>query len=559
MADALLLGLVCGFGVYLLETFAAVAVVCLLFLLLRGGLSGSWRSIPVWGFGAALGAAPLLLYGRGMQSLQPLPLVQGIEHAPLTLWRTLTDYLPRAMGYDNLEGFPALRWAPNGIEYALLLTTVAALIVWKGRSALRAARGLGSSPAASLAEAVLLAYVAVYLVLYSMHPLAGQDARHLLFMEPSLSILSGLGLAEAWARRRSLPALVAWGGALLLTVAFADRVWQGARLFQDDGVYGPLGRSDPRAADATLALLKAHGVDRVVSEDWDLSWRIVFKSDERITARHSLASVRRALSEDDAHPFAVILNPGGRRERRVSRVTSEGEGVERFAVAEKAVYVVHNAPPAAVVTADVGAIVPDTYMAFGDSLTNGDGSSDEGGYRTRLESKLQSRFGHAVVLNEGESGSGSVAGAQRIAGALAQRRPAFTLILYGTNDWSDEQGWDRTMTLRSLRRMLRAAVAAHSRPLLATLPPTNVGQDPQASVARNRWVRRTDAAIRALAADERVALVDLYPAFERAGHPEKLFSDGLHPNDAGYEVVAEAFFEAIVASQGTTPSRAARP
>ena len=50
--------------------------------------------------------------------------------------------------------------------------------------------------------------------------------------------------------------------------------------------------------------------------------------------------------------------------------------------------------------------------------------------------------------------------------------------------------------------------------------------------------------IRGMAAAEGAVLVDLYPAFE--GHVDTLLgADGLHPNEAGYQKMAETFFAAV--------------
>ena len=54
----------------------------------------------------------------------------------------------------------------------------------------------------------------------------------------------------------------------------------------------------------------------------------------------------------------------------------------------------------------------------------------------------------------------------------------------------------------------------------------------------------TNAKIRTMVMAEGAYLVDLYPAFE--GQTTALLGlDGLHPNEAGYQKMAEMFFEAI--------------
>ncbi|MBI3931863.1 MAG: SGNH/GDSL hydrolase family protein [Acidobacteria bacterium] len=190
-----------------------------------------------------------------------------------------------------------------------------------------------------------------------------------------------------------------------------------------------------------------------------------------------------------------------------------------------------------------------TYMAFGDSLTEGVGSSDRAGYRARLEARLRAHFGAATVIDAGASRTIAHQGARRIAAALARHRPAYVLILYGTNDWNDQDPCDPATTcstVRSLRRIVQRAKDAHSLPVIATLPPTRVGAGPFATPERNAWVERTNALVRALAREEGALLVDVHAAL--AGIPaDRLFADSLHPNEAGYERIAAAFFEALIA------------
>jgi lysophospholipase L1-like esterase len=195
------------------------------------------------------------------------------------------------------------------------------------------------------------------------------------------------------------------------------------------------------------------------------------------------------------------------------------------------------------VTLDVGGNRPYVYLALGDSITDGEGSSDHEGYRSRLQERLCARFGQAMVVNAAVAGADSHRAARHVQRAL-EVRPGYTLILCGTNDWNeDAPGF--TVTVNSLRRLLRTVKAAHSIPLLATVIPTHVGGDPRASDLRNRWISDLDRALRVLARQERAGLVDLEAAFLASPHPADLYSDGLHPNDAGYALIAGAFYDAI--------------
>jgi lysophospholipase L1-like esterase len=191
----------------------------------------------------------------------------------------------------------------------------------------------------------------------------------------------------------------------------------------------------------------------------------------------------------------------------------------------------------------VAANHPHTYLAFGDSLTEGVGSSDGAAWRRALEARLRAHFAVASVVDGGSSGTDSHRGARRIAALLEAHRPAYTLILYGTNDWERE---DRGhVTARSLGRILERVSAAGSLAVLATLPPTQPGADPRASLERNHWVFRVNASIRRLAAERGAPLADVEAAFLSRADRASLYFDGLHPNDAGYALVAESFFAAI--------------
>ena len=88
-------------------------------------------------------------------------------------------------------------------------------------------------------------------------------------------------------------------------------------------------------------------------------------------------------------------------------------------------------------TLPTGTNTANRYMAFGDSISAGEGSSDDLGYRSWLEAELRAYWGKAELRNEGQSGTRSNAGEGRLDGVLARVRPAYTLILYGTNDWNE--------------------------------------------------------------------------------------------------------------------------
>jgi lysophospholipase L1-like esterase len=201
----------------------------------------------------------------------------------------------------------------------------------------------------------------------------------------------------------------------------------------------------------------------------------------------------------------------------------------------------------------IGSNVPARYMAFGDSITDGDGSSSGFGYRLLLQQRLQAHFGDGEVVNEAIGGTRSNAGAERIARSLSGATPAYTIVLYGTNDWNANVCRNvpgpPCFTVDSLRRIVRAIKAAQSLPIVGTIIPVNTGFDARVPESRNVWVRQVDELIKAMVAEEEGVVADLYPAFMEVPDFHTLFYDHVHPNDAGYEIMARVFFEAI-----TTPS-----
>jgi lysophospholipase L1-like esterase len=197
-------------------------------------------------------------------------------------------------------------------------------------------------------------------------------------------------------------------------------------------------------------------------------------------------------------------------------------------------------------TLRIGGNRPNSYMAFGDSITAGDGSSDGNGYPTPLERRLREHFARGTVINRGATSTRSTEGVERIMRNLSLFAPAYTLILYGTNDWVECQGAVPCITIDSLRTIVQTVRDVSSLPVLATIIPANPAQTPD---ARNQWVASMNALIRELAEQEGAVLADLEAAFLREGDLTSLFSDHVHPNDRGYQVMADEFFRALAGGE----------
>ena len=196
---------------------------------------------------------------------------------------------------------------------------------------------------------------------------------------------------------------------------------------------------------------------------------------------------------------------------------------------------------------------PNVYMAFGDSITAGEGSSDGEGYRARLEQQLAAYLGTSEVVNEGRPATQTNEGADRVGRALSRRNPAYTLIMYGTNDWNtltcQAQAGPPCQTIDEMRSIIEEVKAFGSLPVLSTIIPANPALDPP---DRNQWVREENRLLQDLARAEGIPLADPATLFFAQGNLPALFADHVHPNDAGYELIARAFFEAVTGPRSAT-------
>ncbi len=184
-------------------------------------------------------------------------------------------------------------------------------------------------------------------------------------------------------------------------------------------------------------------------------------------------------------------------------------------------------------------LVRNQYVAFGDSITRGDGSSPGRAYPAVLEASLRASLGAAWVENRGASGTASGEGFERVKRMMNDFKPAHVLVLYGTNDWNFPQCQTSPaaacFTIDELRKIIEFIKGRRSLTLLSTLPPVSI------NTGRNLWIEEMNVLIKALAREQGVPVVDAYSAFRSAGNLTSLYFDDVHPNDAGYRLLAEAF------------------
>jgi lysophospholipase L1-like esterase len=218
------------------------------------------------------------------------------------------------------------------------------------------------------------------------------------------------------------------------------------------------------------------------------------------------------------------------------------------------------------------------FVAFGDSITYGTtapcGTSLRGyspawreldvqtfwlsadlssAYPSVLQRMLADRYREQsiVVHNEGLPGENVTdpATRDRLRTVLSRDTPDVLLLQEGVNDLHSPATIDEVAN--ALNELVREARNRGIPVLLGTLLPERVGACRAYAPER---IAPANERIRDIAAIEQVGLVDLYQAF--LGQEDVLLGeDGLHPNAAGYEKIAEVFFGAIRGGFETTAVR----
>lgn len=194
------------------------------------------------------------------------------------------------------------------------------------------------------------------------------------------------------------------------------------------------------------------------------------------------------------------------------------------------------------------------FLAFGDSITRGvgdDPARTETGYPPRLQSLLINAGVQATVLNRGEPGEDTQHGLTRIDTVLASI-PSSTevlLLMEGSNDISRSISFETTMF--DLREMARKAELKG----LAVVHATTIPRIPTAWVDERNVVNlRLAENLRDTAGTRSRDLADPFEVFSNLPNlfatyyapvtPDAPDPVG-HPNAAGYDRLAQVFFDVL--------------
>lgn len=170
-------------------------------------------------------------------------------------------------------------------------------------------------------------------------------------------------------------------------------------------------------------------------------------------------------------------------------------------------------------TPQLSPLPPDgIVMAFGDSLTVGTGAGEQESYPAVL-----SRLIGRTVVNRGIPGEISDQGVQRLAGLLDRERPALLILCHGGNDLLGQ--FEHNFIAGNLRAMVKMAQDRNIRVILVAVPCPGITLKPPQLYH--------DVALEFNIPLER----NIFP---KVLSRSSLKSDAIHPNAAGYRMVAEA-------------------
>ena len=162
-------------------------------------------------------------------------------------------------------------------------------------------------------------------------------------------------------------------------------------------------------------------------------------------------------------------------------------------------------------------------LAFGDSLTYGTGASESESYPAQL-AKLSGRR----VVREGIPGEVSATGLQRLPGALDEHRPRLLLLCHGGNDFL--RRLPKAEAAANVRAMIRLAQSRGIDVLLIGTPEFGFLLTPPdfyAEIAKEFRIPYEGEVLSKILRDS------------------NLKSDQIHPNAAGYRLMAQRVYELL--------------
>jgi len=187
------------------------------------------------------------------------------------------------------------------------------------------------------------------------------------------------------------------------------------------------------------------------------------------------------------------------------------------------------------------------YIGFGDSITYGIihlQPAPDKGYVPRLQNLIRSNINpNAVVLNRGQGGEKTSEGLSRISSVINSDQAKTIFLMEGTNDIKDFS-ISIDSAAYNLQQMANRCVNFNMKTFLSTIIP------------RQRWgdliksrIYALNSRINSIASSPSIHFVNNFNAFfYYPGGWTTLYSDTTHPNETGYQVMAQTWYNALVST-----------
>jgi len=162
-------------------------------------------------------------------------------------------------------------------------------------------------------------------------------------------------------------------------------------------------------------------------------------------------------------------------------------------------------------------------ICFGDSLTAGVGSTEGNDYPSLLSQKLNMK-----VFNAGVGGNTTKDALSRIDNDVLQYNPRLVIIEFGGNDFL--QGVELQETLDNIGKMTQKILHRHAMVVLVEVAAGHFGDEYIEGFKRIAKKRHS------------LLIPNIMKGILLNG---ALKSDNIHPNDAGYRIIADRIYKAI--------------
>jgi GDSL-like Lipase/Acylhydrolase family/HYR domain len=281
----------------------------------------------------------------------------------------------------------------------------------------------------------------------------------------------------------------------------------------------------------------------------------------------TLVTFGSATATNGTQPLTITCTPANNTVFPIGQTTVTCTVVDHDQRRDSCSFIVTvTAPPTISMTA---------FIAFGDSMTYGENGIDSlasfdtrfhpqyqvsNPYPVLLRHELSARYTKQtfIVANDGLGGERAQCALQDPSNPECPSGPGtidtlsrfhrdvighyqVVLLLEGANDLYDKDASEVPLAIGGLRAMLNDAKTYGVVPYIGTLPPEN----PAGLRGRGYFlVDQFNSQVAALAQSiPGVTLVDLNKAFN--GDLSLLSADGLHPNEQGYQLMADTFFSVL--------------